>query len=101
MRAAQGHAQLLFAVGSDPGYAGAGRTAARGAGSWRGAQSPPAQSPGREAGAMTWADFYLICFAVGFAFSLISFLSGGTRWRLPLPHLPHGGAHLPMAAGHG
>lgn len=50
---------------------------------------------------MTWADFYLICFAVGFAFSLISFLGGGTRWRLHLPHLPHGGAHLPVAAGHG
>ena len=49
---------------------------------------------------MTWADFYLICFAVGFAFSLISFLGGGTRWRLHLPHLPHGGAHLPVA-GHG
>jgi hypothetical protein len=50
---------------------------------------------------MTWADFYLICFAVGFALSLISFLGGGTRWRLHLPHLPHGGAHLPVAAGHG
>lgn len=50
---------------------------------------------------MTWADFYLICFAVGFAFSLISFLGGGTRWRLHLPHLPHGGGHLPMAGGHG
>jgi hypothetical protein len=59
---------------------------------------------------MTWADFYLICFAVGFAFSLISFLGGGTRWRLHLPHLPHGGAHVPIghvgghvpvAGGHG
>jgi hypothetical protein len=48
---------------------------------------------------MTWADFYLICFAVGFAFSLISFLGGGSRWRLHLPHLPHGGAHVPMG-GH-
>jgi hypothetical protein len=59
---------------------------------------------------MTWADFYLICFAVGFAFSLISFLGGGTRWRLHIPHLPHGGAqvpmghvggHVPVAGGHG
>jgi hypothetical protein len=50
---------------------------------------------------MTWADFYLICFAVGFALSLISFLGGGTRWRLHLPHLPHGGAHLPVAHGVG
>jgi hypothetical protein len=48
---------------------------------------------------MTWADFYLICFAVGFAFSLISFLGGGTRWKLHLPHLPHGGAHVPVV-GH-
>ena len=46
---------------------------------------------------MTWADFYLICFAVGFAFSLISFLGGGTRWRLHLPHLPHGGGHFRSA----
>ena len=50
---------------------------------------------------MTWADFYLICFAVGFALSLVSFLGGGTRWRLHLPHLPHGGAHLPVGVGHG
>jgi hypothetical protein len=42
---------------------------------------------------MTWADFYLICFAVGFAFSLISFLGGGSRWHF---HLPHGAGHVPM-----
>ncbi|MGC2194423.1 MAG: NfeD family protein [Terriglobales bacterium] len=45
---------------------------------------------------MTWANFYLICFAVGFAFSVISFLGGGTRFRL---HLPHGIGHVPV--GHG
>ena len=45
---------------------------------------------------MTWANFYLICFAVGFAFSVISFLSGGTRWHFH-PHLPHG--HVPLV-GH-
>jgi hypothetical protein len=48
---------------------------------------------------MTWANFYLICFAVGFAFSLISFLGGGTRWRFHLPHLPHGVGHIPLG-GH-
>ena len=49
---------------------------------------------------MTWADFYLICFVVGFAFSFISFLSGGARWRLHIPHLPHG--HGPIGhIGHG
>jgi membrane protein implicated in regulation of membrane protease activity len=35
---------------------------------------------------MTWADFYLLCFAMGFTFSLFSFLWGGLHW-----HLPHGG----------
>ncbi len=44
---------------------------------------------------MTWADFYLICFVVGFAFSLISFLGGGTR-HFHLPHLPHGIGHVPV-----
>jgi len=38
---------------------------------------------------MTWANFYLICFAVGLAFSLLSFFAGGVRWHLHLPHLPH------------
>ena len=44
---------------------------------------------------MTWADFYLLCFAVGFIFSVLSFLMGS----LHPPHLPHGtaGGHV----GHG
>lgn len=37
---------------------------------------------------MTWANFYLLCFAFGFAFSLLSFLAGGLHW-----HLPHIGTH--------
>ena len=41
---------------------------------------------------MTWADFYLVCFAVGFFFSLLSFLFGGLRWHLHLPHFSH--AHV-------
>lgn len=49
--------------------------------------------------AMTWADFYLICFAVGFCLSFFSFVLGGTRTtRIHLPHF-HGHAagapHLP------
>jgi hypothetical protein len=51
---------------------------------------------------MTWADFYLICFGVGFALSLVSFLGGGTR-HFHLPHVwGHGGAmgHAPVVAGH-
>jgi membrane protein implicated in regulation of membrane protease activity len=65
---------------------------------------------------MTWADFYLICFAVGFMFSLLSFLLGGLHWHLPHfggvhghggdLHLGHGAAHGHVAghahaAGHG
>lgn len=51
---------------------------------------------------MTWENFYLGCFAVGFAFSLLSFLAGGLHWHLRLPHFPH--AHLPgphVLVGHG
>jgi membrane protein implicated in regulation of membrane protease activity len=61
---------------------------------------------------MTWADFYLICFAVGFAFSFLSFFLGGIHWHLPFHlHLPfeaphvHVGPHVPAGghvhAGHG
>ena len=59
---------------------------------------------------MTWSDFYLICFAVGFCFSFFSFLFGGSRMgRLHLPHFHgHAGGHFapahaplaPAAAGH-
>lgn len=40
---------------------------------------------------MTWEIFYLVCFALGFIFSVLSFLLGGFRW-----HLPHalGGGHV-------
>jgi len=62
---------------------------------------------------MTWSDFYLICFAVGFCFSFFSFIFGGARTgRLHLPHFHgHGGGphigtghgvagHAPVAGGH-
>jgi membrane protein implicated in regulation of membrane protease activity len=48
---------------------------------------------------MTWTDFYLICFAVGFLLSAISFIGGGLRWHLHLPHLPHGAGHIPVGQG--
>jgi hypothetical protein len=50
---------------------------------------------------MTWADFYLICFAVGFLLSAISFVAGSLRLHVHLPHLPHGGAlgHIPSGNG--
>lgn len=59
---------------------------------------------------MTWSDFYLICFAVGFFFSFFSFIFGSSRLgRLHLPHFHghgvphvggHGVAHAPSASGH-
>jgi len=50
---------------------------------------------------MTWSDFYLICFAVGFCFSFFSFVFGGHRFgRLHLPHFhSHGAVHLPTTQG--
>lgn len=52
---------------------------------------------------MTWADFYLICFAVGFCFSFFSFVFGGARTgRLHLLHLHGhvgGATHGPVMAG--
>ncbi len=64
---------------------------------------------------MTWSDFYLICFAVGFCFSFFSFIFGDSRFgRLHLPHFhghdfghlagphapsPHGAAGVGDAAG--
>jgi len=59
---------------------------------------------------MTWSDFYLICFAVGFCFSFFSFLFGSSRLgKLHLPHFHGHGvghvgmghvAHGPASAGH-
>ena len=48
---------------------------------------------------MTWSDFYLICFAVGFLLSVISFISGALHLHghWPHAHTLHGG-HAP---GHG
>jgi membrane protein implicated in regulation of membrane protease activity len=47
---------------------------------------------------MNWANFYLICFAVGLAFSVLSFFTAGMRWHLHLPHLPHA-MHGPTTHG--
>jgi hypothetical protein len=55
---------------------------------------------------MAWSNFYLICFAIGFCFSFLSFVFGGHRFgRLHVPHhLPnfgggHGVSHVPVAHG--
>jgi hypothetical protein len=52
--------------------------------------------------AFTWADFYLICFAVGFCFSFISFVFGSPRMgHLHLPHFHgHGMPDVHMGSGH-
>jgi hypothetical protein len=55
---------------------------------------------------MTWSDFYLICFAVGFLFSLLSFVAGGLNMHGHWPHVHfHSGtSHAPAAhapTGHG
>ena len=53
---------------------------------------------------VTWADFYLICFVVGFLLSAISFVVGGLHGHLHLPHFPDAGGHAPVGhapVGHG
>jgi membrane protein implicated in regulation of membrane protease activity len=43
---------------------------------------------------MTWADFYLVCFVVGFFLSVVLFLAGGLHF-----HTPHFHMHMHGAAG--
>lgn len=52
---------------------------------------------------MTWSDFYLFCFLVGFLLSVLSFFSGAGHFHLPFRlHLPfHGGHHAGGVGGHG
>jgi membrane protein implicated in regulation of membrane protease activity len=52
---------------------------------------------------MTWTDFYLLCFIVGFVLSVLSFLGGAAHIHLPTRlHLPfHSGHHGGGMAGHG
>jgi membrane protein implicated in regulation of membrane protease activity len=53
---------------------------------------------------MTWATFYLVCFVVGFALSVITLFSGvghhHISWKLHLPHWGHVGIHH-GGIGHG
>jgi membrane protein implicated in regulation of membrane protease activity len=50
---------------------------------------------------MTWATFYLICFVVGFAFSVLSLVAGTGKIHLPGGlHLPHGGLRHRGGASH-
>jgi hypothetical protein len=47
---------------------------------------------------MTWSDFYLICFVVGFGLSALALLGGSVHFHLPHVHMHGGGPH---AGGHG
>jgi membrane protein implicated in regulation of membrane protease activity len=44
---------------------------------------------------MSWSDFYLFCFLLGFSLSVVSFLAGAIHLHLPFKwHFPvHGGHH--------
>src|ERR1700752_440635 len=50
---------------------------------------------------MTWSDFYLFCFIVGFALSVLSFFAGAAHIHLPFKmHLPfHAGQHGGIGGG--
>jgi membrane protein implicated in regulation of membrane protease activity len=53
---------------------------------------------------MTWSDFYLICFAIGFLFSLLSFIGGSLNLHGHWPHahglhFHSGAAHAPGSSG--
>jgi membrane protein implicated in regulation of membrane protease activity len=49
---------------------------------------------------MTWSDFYLFCFVVGFSLSVLSFLAGAVHIHLPFRlHLPFHVAHHGGGAG--
>jgi len=55
---------------------------------------------------MTWADFYLVCFFVGFALAALALLAGSVHLHFPHIHLPHVGGphvhvHVPHAGGGG
>jgi hypothetical protein len=52
---------------------------------------------------MSWSDFYLLCFLVGFSLSVISFLAGATHLHLPVKwHVPfHHVGHAATAKGSG
>jgi membrane protein implicated in regulation of membrane protease activity len=51
---------------------------------------------------MTWADFYLVCFVVGFFLSALMFLGGGSHLHFPHVHFhAHGHVHGHAASAHG
>jgi len=49
---------------------------------------------------MTWADFYLVCFVVGFFLSLLMFLVGGLHLHIPHFHFHAPPSHIHLGGGH-
>ena len=49
---------------------------------------------------MSWSDFYLICFLVGFGLSALALLAGTVHLHMPHLHLHHG-IHMPRGASGG
>jgi membrane protein implicated in regulation of membrane protease activity len=50
---------------------------------------------------MSWSDFYLLCFLIGFSLSVLSFLAGAVHLHLPFKmHLPLHGSHHATSSGH-
>ena len=47
---------------------------------------------------MSWSDFYLICFLVGFGLSALALLAGSAHLHLPHLHVQHG-VHIPQTGG--
>jgi hypothetical protein len=43
---------------------------------------------------MTWSDFYLVCFLVGFSLSALALLAGSVHLNLPHLHMHGGGLHV-------
>lgn len=49
---------------------------------------------------MSWSDFYLVCFLVGFSLSALALLAGSVHLHLPHMHV-HQGMGAPSGPGHG
>ncbi len=47
---------------------------------------------------MTWSDFYLACFLIGFGLSAVAFLAGAVHLHVPHLHIHHG-IHMPGGDG--
>jgi hypothetical protein len=65
-------------------------------------QSPPYPAKAEVRMFWSWSDVYLLCFLVGTALSVFSFLAGAIHLHLPFNvHLPFHAAHVPHTHGAG